>query len=392
MRIIVQKYGGKSVANIERIRKVAEMVVERHIAGEGLVVVVSAMADTTDQLLNYARMISPNPSERELDMLLTAGERISMALLSIAIWELGHSAISFTGSQSGIITDDVHTRARIIEIRASRIIEEIQRGRIVIVAGFQGVSAKREITTLGRGGSDTTAVALACALGADRCEIYSDVDGLYSADPKICGDAFHISEIDYETLFDLAFFGSKIIHQRAIELARKFDIPILLASSINRGKYTMVKSKAMEGATFSAVSMQPEVLWLSVKMPERRLKPFWNELDSIRTSIRNPSISVDNGWATIVFWTLPENSDEIKEILENFDEIEFELEESALVSISGWGLAESPEATADIIEVMQKNSLKFDFIGTTNRSIFLILDRNEAKKTMELIHRELIAK
>ena len=392
MRIIVQKYGGKSVANIERIRKVAEMVVERHIAGEGLVVVVSAMADTTDQLLNYARMISPNPSERELDMLLTAGERISMALLSIAIWELGHSAISFTGSQSGIITDDVHTRARIIEIRASRIIEEIQRGRIVIVAGFQGVSAKREITTLGRGGSDTTAVALACALGADRCEIYSDVDGLYSADPKICGDAFHISEIDYETLFDLAFFGSKIIHQRAIELARKFDIPILLASSINRGKYTMVKSKAMEGATFSAVSMQPEVLWLSVKMPERRLKPFWNELDSIRTSIRNPSISVDNGWATIVFWILPENSDEIKEILENFDEIEFELEESALVSISGWGLAESPEATADIIEVMQKNSLKFDFIGTTNRSIFLILDRNEAKKTMELIHRELIAK
>lgn len=392
MRIIVQKYGGKSVANIERIRKVAEMVVERHIAGEGLVVVVSAMADTTDQLLNYARMISSNPSERELDMLLTAGERISMALLSIAIWELGHSAISFTGSQSGIITDDVHTRARIIEIRASRIIEEIQRGRIVIVAGFQGVSAKREITTLGRGGSDTTAVALACALGADRCEIYSDVDGLYSADPKICGDAFHISEIDYETLFDLAFFGSKIIHQRAIELARKFDIPILLASSINRGKYTMVKSKAMEGATFSAVSMQPEVLWLSVKMPERRLKPFWNELDSIRTSIRNPSISVDNGWATIVFWTLPENSDEIKEILENFDEIEFELEESALVSISGWGLAESPEATADIIEVMQKNSLKFDFIGTTNRSIFLILDRNEAKKTMELIHRELIAK
>ena len=392
MRIIVQKYGGKSVANIERIRKVAEMVVERHIAGEGLVVVVSAMADTTDQLLNYARMISSNPSERELDMLLTAGERISMALLSIAIWELGHSAISFTGSQSGIITDDVHTRARIIEIRASRIIEEIQRGRIVIVAGFQGVSAKREITTLGRGGSDTTAVALACALGADRCEIYSDVDGLYSADPKICGDAFHISEIDYETLFDLAFFGSKIIHQRAIELARKFDIPILLASSIKRGKYTMVKSKAMEGATFSAVSMQPEVLWLSVKMPERRLKPFWNELDSIRTSIRNPSISVDNGWATIVFWILPENSDEIKEILENFDEIEFELEESALVSISGWGLAESPEATADIIEVMQKNSLKFDFIGTTNRSIFLILDRNEAKKTMELIHRELIAK
>ncbi|RKZ27897.1 hypothetical protein DRQ29_02760, partial [bacterium] len=324
MRIIVQKYGGKSVANIERIRKVAEMVVERHIAGEGLVVVVSAMADTTDQLLNYARMISPNPSERELDMLLTAGERISMALLSIAIWELGHSAISFTGSQSGIITDDVHTRARIIEIRASRIIEEIQRGRIVIVAGFQGVSAKREITTLGRGGSDTTAVALACALGADRCEIYSDVDGLYSADPKICGDAFHISEIDYETLFDLAFFGSKIVHQRAIELARKFDIPILLASSIKRGKYTMVKSKAMEGATFSAVSMQPEVLWLSVKMPERRLKPFWNELDSIRTSIRNPSSSVDNGWATIVFWTLPENSDEIKEILENFDEIEFE--------------------------------------------------------------------
>jgi len=392
MRIIVQKYGGKSVANIKRIRDVAEMVVERHIAGEGLVVVVSAMADTTDQLLEYAHSISPNPSERELDMLLTAGERISMALLSMAICDLGHSAISFTGSQSGIITDDIHNRARIVEIRASRIIDEIQRGRIVIVAGFQGVSGQKEVTTLGRGGSDTTAIALSCALGADSCEIYSDVDGIYSADPKICSDAIHISEIDYDTLFDLTFFGAKVVHHRAVELARKFNIPILLASSINRGKFTMVKSKAMEGAIFSAVSIQPEILWVSLKIQEKKLKLFWDEFDKIRTSIRNPSIYIDNGYANIIFWTLPANSDEVKQVLKKFDEIEIEFDELAIVAISGLKLAESPEAIADVIDIMRKHSIKFRFIGTTNMSIFIILDRKEAKKTMDIIHRELILK
>jgi len=192
MQITVQKYGGKSVATISRIKQVAKKIVKRQKSGEKLVVVVSAMSDTTDRLLEFAKLVSPNPPERELDMLLTAGERISMALLSMAIWCNGGRAISFTGSQSGIITDDNHTRARIVEIRANRIIEELNNDKIVIVAGFQGVSGRREITTLGRGGSDTTAVALACALGADVCEIYSDVDGIYSADPKKIKGARHI--------------------------------------------------------------------------------------------------------------------------------------------------------------------------------------------------------
>ncbi|RKZ32856.1 aspartate kinase, partial [bacterium] len=349
MRIIVQKYGGKSVANIDRIRQVASRIVNRHIAGEGLVVVVSAMADTTDELIGYANSISRSPSERELDMLLTAGERISMALLSMAIWDLGHSAISFTGSQSGIITDDVHTRARIVEIRASRIIEELHKGRIVIVAGFQGVSGKREVTTLGRGGSDTTAVALAGALGAERCEIYSDVDGLYSIDPKISDNAIHIDQIDYNTLFDLAFFGAQVIHPRAVEMARKYNIPILLASSTKEGKHTMIKSKAMEGATFFGVSIQPEIIWFNLKIPIDKLYLFWEELERIRTSIRNPALQISDDLGYLNFWTLPANSDEIEGVLKLFPEIESKTEKLALISISGWGLAESPQANADII-------------------------------------------
>src|SRR5262247_3807158 len=185
MAVIVQKYGGSSVADVDRLRKVAERVMRTRAEGHEVVVVVSAMGDTTDELLALAKSLSANPDRRELDMLLSAGERISMALLSIAIRELGGEAISFTGSQSGIITNDAHTSARIVEVRPFRVQDELARGKVVIVAGYQGVSYKKEVTTLGRGGSDTTAVALAAALGAEACEIYSDVDGVYSADPRV---------------------------------------------------------------------------------------------------------------------------------------------------------------------------------------------------------------
>jgi len=224
--IVVQKYGGSSVADVERLRKVADKVAETRRAGFDVVVVVSAMGKTTDSLLALAGQVAKNPPRRELDMLVSTGERVSMALLSMAIQERGLEAISFTGSQCGIITNDRHFDARIIEVRPVRIEDELARGRVVIVAGFQGVSYKKEITTLGRGGSDTTAVALAAALGAERCEIYSDVEGVFTADPRVVPDARHLPEIGYEELQEMAQNGAKVLNAQAVEFAKRARIAI----------------------------------------------------------------------------------------------------------------------------------------------------------------------
>src|SRR5512140_3076345 len=226
MAIVVQKYGGSSVADVARLRRVAERVMRTRAAGHDVVVVVSAMGHTTDELLALAHQVAANPDRRELDMLLTAGERISMALLSLAIRELGGDAISFTGSQSGIITNDRHVDARIIEVRPFRIQDELSRGRIVVIAGYQGVSYRREITTLGRGGSDTTAVAMAAALGAEYCEICSDVDGVYSADPRVVASATRIGSLSYEETQELAEAGAKVLNAQAVEFAKEKGIAI----------------------------------------------------------------------------------------------------------------------------------------------------------------------
>ena len=226
MSIVVQKYGGSSVADVTRIRQVAERVMRTRRAGHEVVVVVSAMGHTTDELLALAKQVSPNPDRRELDMLLTAGERIAMALLSMAIRELGGDAISFTGSQSGIITNDRHVDARIIEVRPFRVQDELSRGRIVVIAGYQGVSYRREITTLGRGGSDTTAVAMAAALGAEYCEICSDVDGVYTADPRVVPAAHRIGTLSYEETQELAESGAKVLNAQAVEFAKERGIAI----------------------------------------------------------------------------------------------------------------------------------------------------------------------
>jgi aspartate kinase len=226
MAVIVQKYGGSSVATVQKLREVAERVMRTRRDGHQVTVVVSAMGKTTDELLAMAKQVSPNPARRELDMLLSAGERISMALLSMAIRELGGDAISFTGSQSGIITNDRHIDARIIEVRPFRVHDELARGRIVVVAGYQGVSYRREVTTLGRGGSDTTAVAMAAALDAQYCEICSDVDGVYTADPRVVSDARRIGTLSYEETQELAESGAKVLNAQAVEFAKAAGIAI----------------------------------------------------------------------------------------------------------------------------------------------------------------------
>jgi aspartate kinase len=226
MSIVVQKYGGSSVADLSKLRQVAARVMRTRAQGHDVVVVVSAMGDTTDDLLSLAKQLSANPDRRELDMLLTTGERISMALLSIAIRELGGDAISFTGSQSGIITNDRHVDARIIEVRPVRVQDELARGKIVVIAGYQGVSYRREVTTLGRGGSDTTAVAMAAALGAEYCEICSDVDGVYTADPRVVPSAQRIGTLSYEETQELAESGAKVLNAQAVEFAKTAGIVI----------------------------------------------------------------------------------------------------------------------------------------------------------------------
>ena len=238
--IVVQKYGGSSVADADHLRQVAGRVVETVEQGYRVVVVISAMGKTTDELLTLARQITPEPPRRELDMLLTTGERIAASLLSMAIIARGHEAISFTGSQCGIVTNHRHSDARIIEVRPFRVQDELERDRVVIIAGYQGVSYKREVTTLGRGGSDTTAVAMAAALGAEYCEIYSDVDGVYSADPNTVSEPRHLESISYEEMQELAVHGARVLNAQAVEFARRAGIVIYARASSGSGKVTRV--------------------------------------------------------------------------------------------------------------------------------------------------------
>ena len=246
MPIVVQKYGGSSVADVDKLKLVAQKVVGSRRAGNDVVVVVSAMGKTTDELLSLAHRVDPNPPRRELDMLVSTGERVSMALLSMAIQSHGVDAISFTGSQSGIITNDRHFDARIIEVRPHRIEDELARGKVVIIAGFQGMSYKREITTLGRGGSDTTALAMAAALGAEHAEIYSDVDGVYSADPRVVADAVHLPEVSYDEMQVMAEAGAKVLHAQAVELAKRSRIRLHARSTFAPGRETVVSDEPSE--------------------------------------------------------------------------------------------------------------------------------------------------
>ena len=283
MTIVVQKYGGSSVADVTRIRKVAERVVARHRTGIGMVVVVSAMGDTTDELLSLAQQVSADPPRRELDMLLTCGERISMAILSMAIQELGVPATSFTGSQAGILTNEDHSQARILEVRPSRIREELAKGRVVVVAGYQGVSREFEVTTLGRGGSDTTAVALAAALNAEVCEIYSDVDGIFSADPRVVPEAHKLDELSLDEMQALAGAGAKVLNAQAVEFARTEGIVILAKSAHTAGAGTRIHAVAGgSGQHVKSITAETELAILEGHEPSAPLAGILDFLEGLR--------------------------------------------------------------------------------------------------------------
>ncbi|MGH7481047.1 MAG: aspartate kinase [Longimicrobiales bacterium] len=298
MALIVQKFGGTSVADPDRIRRVARRVANERRAGQDVVVVVSAMGDTTDDLLAQAARISPDARRRhprELDMLLTAGERIAMALLAMAIGEEGIAALSMTGSQAAIITDEAHGVARIREIRAERVREAVGGGQVVIVAGFQGVSQTREVTTLGRGGSDTTAVALAASLGAERCDIFTDVDGIYSADPRIVPDARRLDVIDYEEMLELAQAGAQVMHARAVEVGARFGVPIRVLSSFEdapRGTRIERRKDDMEDLAVTGLAAQSGYAALHL----RGLPGAMRSTAAVLSGLAAAGVSIDMVW------------------------------------------------------------------------------------------------
>ena len=405
MGIVVQKYGGSSVADPEAIKRVARRIVQAKKAGHDVVVAVSAMGDTTDELIEKAEAVSPAPPARELDMLLTAGERISMALVAMAISDLGYSARSFTGSQAGVITDSVHGKAKIIDVTPGRIESAIAEGHIVIVAGFQGVSQDtKEITTLGRGGTDTTAVALAAALRADVCEIYTDVDGVFTADPRIVPAARKLDRVTYEEMLELAACGSKILHLRCVEYARRYDIPIHVRSSFSQLEGTVVSGSIedtqedpMEQAIIAGVAHDvSEAKVTVVGVPDKvgeaarifsALAEAQINLDMI---VQNVSAAATN--LTDISFTLPRTDGQtaIQTLAGLRSEVGFESllydDRIGKVSLIGAGMRSHPGVTAKFFSAIADAGVNLGMISTSEIRISVIVDEADVPAAVQATH------
>ena len=407
MGIVVQKYGGSSLADADAIKRVAKRIVESKKAGHDVVVAVSAMGDSTDELLDLAGNVSPLPPARELDMLLTAGERISMALVAMAISDLGFTARSFTGSQAGVITDSVHGKAKIIDVTPGRISSAISDGHIVIVAGFQGVSQDtKEITTLGRGGTDTTAVALAAALNADVCEIYTDVDGVFTADPRIVPSAQKLDTVTYEEMLELAACGAKILHLRCVEYARRYNIPIHVRSSFSQLEGTVVAGSindeahqegTMEAAIIAGVAHdRSEAKITVVGVPDKvgeaarifaALAEAQINLDMI---VQNVSAAATN--LTDISFTLPRTDGVIAmETLSGlqeqigFAELLYD-DQIGKVSLIGAGMRSHPGVTAQFFGAIAEAGVNIDMISTSEIRISVVVKEADVDAAVAATH------
>ena len=392
MSIVVQKYGGSSVADVDRLRTVADRVMRTKREGHDVVVVVSAMGDTTDDLLSLARRISANPDRRELDMLLTAGERISMALLSIAIRERGGDSISFTGSQSGIITNDRHADARIIEVRPFRVQDELARGKIVVVAGYQGMSYRREVTTLGRGGSDTTAVALAAALGAEYCEICSDVDGVYTADPRVVPAALRIGHLSYEETQELAESGAKVLNAQAVEFAKDKGIAIYARATASPlpgadpaadGTVVRKHPPRMPG-TVVGVASESDVLLVDT---DGRGVELLEVLDAHHAP--GKQLHADHQRATVVLSreNLHEEARLRRALAERFGAACRVIDTLGAVSVVGAGINASFDNVRKGTRALEQAGLSSSHIATSSFRITWMIDRLRLSDAVTLLHR-----
>lgn len=403
MALIVQKYGGSSVADAEGLKRVAARIVATKRAGNQVVVVVSAMGDTTDELIDLANQVTPIPTGRELDMLLTAGERISMALLAMAISNLGHEARSFTGSQAGVITDSAHGRARIIDVAPGRIREAIEEGAIAIVAGFQGVSQDtKDITTLGRGGSDTTAVALAAALDADVCEIYTDVDGVYSADPRVVPSARKLKSVTYEEMLELAASGAKVLHLRCVEYARRYELPIHVRSSFSHNEGTWVvknqpEGDIMEQAIISGIAHdKSEAKITIVGVPDRTgvaARIFQAIADAdINIDMIVQNVSAASTGLTDISFTLPKsegaNATATLQRIQGevgFASIQYD-DQIGKLSLIGAGMRSHPGVTANFFAAMSEAGVNIEMISTSEIRISIVCRAADLERGVRAAH------
>jgi len=403
MGLIVQKFGGSSVADAEGLKRVASRIVATKKSGHQVVVVVSAMGDTTDELIDLANQVSPLPNGRELDMLLTAGERISMALLAMAISNLGHEARSFTGSQAGIITTSTHGKARVIDVTPGRIQEALKEGAIAIVAGFQGVSQDtNDITTLGRGGSDTTAVALSAALEADVCEIYTDVDGIFSADPRVVPSAKKLSTVTYDEMLELAASGAKVLHLRCVEYARRFDLPIHVRSSFSNKEGTWVVKDHPEGGEMEAAIIagiahdKNEAKVTIVGVPDRA-----GMAAAIFQAIADADINIDmivqnvsaaaTGLTDISF-TLPKtegaNATAVLKRIQGeigFSSIQYD-DQIGKLSLIGAGMRSHPGVTATFFACLSEAGVNIEMISTSEIRISIVCRSSDLDKGVKAAH------
>ena len=402
----MQKYGGSSVADAVGIKRVAQRIVNTKKQGHDVVVVVSAMGDTTDELIDLANEVSPLPPARELDMLLTAGERISMAVLAMAIQTLGYEARSFTGSQAGVITDAEHGRAKIIDVRPGRILEAVGDGAIAIVAGFQGVSqTTKDITTLGRGGSDTTAVALAVALDADVCEIYSDVDGIFTADPRIEPRARKIPRISYEETLEMAAQGAKILHLRCVEYARRYDMPIHVRSSFSENQGTWVvkeadvsqKDSSMESAIITGVAHdrsqakitvvgvpdkvgEAAAIFRAVADAQINIDMIVQNVSAAATGLTDISFTLPRGEGQMAMAALAKLQDVVGYQRLGYDD------SVGKVSIVGAGMSTSPGISARFFEALSQAGVNIEMISTSEIRVSVVVSETQVEAAVNAAH------
>ena len=402
MSLIIQKFGGTSVSNSDSLKTVAKRITECKDAGNEVVVVVSAMGSSTDELIELASELSKEPSPREMDMLLSAGERITMSLLAIHLNNLGYESFSLTGSQAGIITSSRHGRAEIENITGERVKEGIEKGKIVIVAGFQGVNKEtREITTLGRGGSDATAVALAASLNADRCEIYTDVDGVYSADPRITKEAKLINEITYDEMLEMASSGARVLMSRSVEFGRRYNVPIIVKSTFTNSEGTIVKEKTMEEAIVRGVTHNDkETKFTLFGVPDQPgiagkvFSPLSEGGIIVDMIVQN--VSKDS--KTDISFTAP--SDQKEEVMEILTELSKELDaegadsdiEIGRVSIIGAGMKAESGVASKMFSILGKNKINIGMISTSPIRISCVIPKNDMNKAIEALHQEFISK
>lgn len=402
MALVVQKYGGSSVATAERIRRVAERIVETKKAGNDVVVVVSAMGDTTDELLDLAQQVCPAPPAREMDMLLTSGERISNALVAMAIHSLGAEARSFTGSQAGVITTSSHGKAKIIDVTPGRVRSALDEGSIVLVAGFQGVSQEgKDITTLGRGGSDTTAVALAAALDADVCEIYTDVDGVFTADPRIVKDAQRLEKVSFEEMLELAACGAKVLMLRCVEYARRYNVPVHVRSSYTTKPGTLVTGSMedipVEEALITGVAHDRSESKITVvglpDTPGYAAKVFRAVADAeinIDMVLQNVS-KVETGKTDITFTLPTSDGPRAVELLTKrqseigFTQVLFD-DHIGKVSLVGAGMKSHPGVTAKFCEALADAGINIDLISTSEIRISVLVDDTDLDEAVRVLH------